>query len=236
MGAAGSRVRRWYSSQPEMVRRLMLLQIVAWLLMVVLRLYESGLHDQVVGMVALVPGESLLSRGWTLLTYPLVHSATDMFGALIDVALLSILGGTFGHRWRSSHFLFFWFFTAVGGGVLHWAAGSYLDPKVFGVPALGSQASNMALLVAFWLVFGERYYRLWGLEKPVKAKWVVGGVFAIQVLFFVAGANHFLALQVGGALLGWLLVTGRWRPGKFGVWLRRLGLKVRGLRRGIRSV
>lgn len=226
----------WYESHVPVVRWLCFLQIALWCGMLVLQLADESLHARVVTWVALNPATFGLRNLWALAVYPFLHAGPDLIGMIVDVVMLSIFGGMFGRRWRrQTHFFFFWMASALFAGGVHLAAGS-LAPGLFGAPALGSQGPVMAFLGAFLLVFGEAQSRVIGIEKPVKGKWVVYVVLGLQSLFFLFERNPLLALELGGFLAGWLMVSGRWRPKKFTAWARRLGTRFRAWRRGFRSL
>ncbi len=230
------RARYWFKGLPQAVRWLFALQLGTWLSLVVVRLADLSLHDQVVSTLGLDGAHLSVQTLWSLLAHWWVHPSTEMLSLIVDLVLLVSLGMLFGHRWRRNHFLVFWFLSALFAALVHIGA-CQLAPNLFGTAmGFGSQGPVMALLAAFWLVFGEQRFRLWGIENPVKGKWVVLGVVVIQIFFFVLERNPFLAQQAGGLLAGWLLVTGRWRPARLGIWFKSLARRIRARRRGFRTV
>lgn len=230
------RIYHWFKVLPQAVRWLLLTQATLWLLAVVLRLTDALLHDRVLALLVLDGTEPSFHWLWVWGTSSLVRPATDMLGLVVDLVLLVSLGRLFGHRWRRNHFLVFWATAVLVSSWVHVAA-CQLAPLIFGIrPAFGSQGPIMALLAAFGLVFGEHRFQIWGIERPVKGLWVVLAVIGFQLLFFVLDRNSQFALQVGGLLAGWLLVTGRWRPERMSAWLRGWMRRLKARRRGIRPV
>lgn len=230
------RLRYWFLGLPQAVRWLFALQMGLWLVAVALRLYDAALHDAVLATLVLdgtAPGVQWI---WAWLTSSVVHPATDMFGLAVNLLLLVSLGRLFGHRWRRNHFLVFWLVSVLVSSWVHVGA-CHLAPQLFGIRAVfGSQGPLMALLAAFWLVFGQHRFQIWGIERPAKGQWVVLAVLGFQLLFFVLERNPSFALQLGGLAAGWLLVTGRWRPERLSAWLKGLMRRFKAWRRGIRPV
>ncbi|MBM4371841.1 MAG: rhomboid family intramembrane serine protease [Deltaproteobacteria bacterium] len=214
MGAWHRLVQSW-RRLPRVIRVLLALQAVSWALLLPL---SSGFSERALLLLGLSTAGLREGHVWQLLTHPVVHAPADFFGLLFDGMLLWVLGSVFARRWRVSHFLFFLAACSLAGagtGLLAHAA----SPGAFMAVLTGMDAAVRGLFMAFHLVFGGEYVRLIGLAQPVRARWVLYVVVALDVLFFVAGSNPDLGVQVGGLLAGWLLVTGRWRPRKLRTWI-----------------
>ena len=97
-------------------RRIILIALVAYLVMLVLSIVLIDFAKLMVGLLALSPIKALPHQPWQFITYPFVG------GGLISVlfALLTIwfFGSTLederGHRWMGEYFLV----TTIGGGLV----------------------------------------------------------------------------------------------------------------------
>ncbi len=210
----GARLKASFLALPMLVRVLLILQAALYLVVVIAG--DLPLLDYVVLSARAVSSGHV----WVVLTHLPFHARPDAFGALFDLAILWSLGGIFARRWRPTHFLFFYVAAGVVGGLLHAGAG-VLWPSTLAVPYLGSHASSFALLVAFWVVFGETPVSVFG-SPPFKGKWVFFCLAALEALLFLTGNNPIFFVQAGGMLAGWLMLTGRWRPRKLKTWLQEL--------------
>jgi len=205
-----TRLRNSFNGLPRAVRILILVQGGLYLLMLILGKSASGTTLR--EFLALQPARVMAGRVWTLVTYIPFHAGPDAFGAIFNLAVLWSLGGTFGHRWRETHFLFFYFVGGIGAGLVDVLL-FLLFPETFHHAILGSSGSSFALFVAFWLIFGESLVSMFG-SPPFRGKWVFFGLFGLEMLFFATGSNAHFGVQVGGVVTGWLMVSGRWRPRK----------------------
>jgi len=205
-----------WKTLPRVIQILVAIQVAVWVLLLPL---PTEITNKVLLAVGFSPQLFLQGRIWQLFTHPFIHAPRDLFGLIFDVLLIWILGRMFALRWRKNHFLFFLGACAVGGalfgGVAVWAW-----PETFSPLITGMRAPVLGLFVAFHLVYGKERIRLMGLSDPIQAKWILYVVVGMDVLFFITGSNPDFAVQMGGLLTGWLLVTGRWRPKKLRNWLK----------------
>ena len=217
------RILHSWRTLPRVLQVIIGIQIVAWLLMLPL---GQELVARVLLAVGFSPPLFLSGSVWQLVTYPFVHAPVDFFGLIFDVFLLWVLGGLFVRRWRQSHFLFF-LGACAAAGALTGGLAAWLWPNSFAPVLSGMDAPVLGLFVAFHLVFGDERVRLMGLSEPIQARWILYVVLGMDVLFFITGSNPDFGAQIGGLLMGWLLVTGRWRPGKLRRWLEKKSTDVR---------
>jgi len=172
--------------------------------------------------LAYKPSDALSGRVWTLLTSVPFHFANEPMSVLFDIAILWTLGGMFAHRWSQTHFLFFYLAGGVGGGVLHFLL-YLLFPEQLSFAVLGASGASFALFAAFWLIFGESAVSVFG-SSPFKGKYLFFALFGLEALFFFTGTNTHFPAEVGGVVIGWFLVTGRWRPAKAAAYFSSLTL------------
>lgn len=209
-GSLWERIKSSFRGLPKVVRILIWTQGIAYLLL--LMLGDSAEARFVNESLAFNPSALLSGHVWTLFTSLLFHAADEPLVVLFDIAVLWSLGGIFGHRWRQSHFLFFYIAGGVGGAFLHLLL-FLLFPDRFASRVLGASGCSFALFTAFWLIFGESPVSVFG-SPPFKGKYLFYTFLGLETLSFFAGMNLHFPAEIGGVATGWLLVTGRWRPAK----------------------
>lgn len=219
MGAPGGgnamfkRLKDSFVHLPRPVQGLILLETGLYLVALVMG--ERG--RELLGWVAFVPSAALELQLWRLATYWPFHVGSDPLGLIFDIVILWSIGGIFSRRWRPNHFLFFFVMGCIGAAGVDLLLYLVL-PGAFGAPQWGSSGGSFALFVAFYLIFGDSLVSVFG-SAPMKGKWVFLAIAGLQLVFFLAKVNPAFGIQLGGALTGWLLVTGRWRPQKLRTWL-----------------
>jgi len=213
------RVLNSWRGLPRVLQVLIGIQVVAWVALLPL---PKELVTRILLTVGFSPPLFVQGYLWQLVTHPFLHAPADFFGLIFDVLLLWVLGGIFARRWRRNHFLFF-IGVCAAAGALTGSLASWVWPDHFSPLLAGMDAAVLGLFVAFHMVFGDEYVRLMGLSDPIRARWILYVVLGMNVLFFLTGSNPDLGAQVGGLLAGWLMVTGRWRPGKMQRWLEKKG-------------
>ncbi len=144
---------------------------------------------------------------WQLVTYMFLHGG--VFHLLFNLFTLWMFGGEVEDTLGTRQFVRFYFLTGVGGAVFYllFRSGST-------VPVIGASAAIYGVLVAFAVLFPHRIVTLLlFLVIPVNLKaWQLAAVFVgISVLFGVTGTADGVAhlAHLGGALVGYLLLTGR---------------------------
>lgn len=156
---------------------------------------------------------------WRLATY--AFSCLSTMGLLLSCLSLYMLGGFHERRWGSAVFLRFWALTTVGGAALALLLQPLLNALLpmadLGV-ASGPIAAFDAMLVA--LAINTPDVRvLWGFVLPIAARQLVWMGLGLELIGgLMSGTVGDLSVRIGGALMGWLLCTGRWRPSR---WRRR---------------
>lgn len=178
------------------------------LLVVHTRLGEGPL-GLVLAHAMLDPAALLRLELWQLVTYQLMHDPRDPLHLLFNLLVLYSFGGLFERRWGTAAFLRFLGVSGVGAGVVGALAG-LVAPSLFGGPIVGLSGALAALVMAFGLIFPEQRVQVWFVAS-VPARQLVWALAAIDLIVFLTGARIAIAVHAGGYLMGWLLVTGRWR-------------------------
>ena len=168
---------------------------------------------------------------WRLVTYLFLHGG--FFHVIFNLFALWMFGADLERLWGGKKFLFYFFLTGIGAGLL-----DVLVQPFSPTPTIGCSGAVYGLRLAFGLTFPERPILLW-LIIPIKAKWFV---LLMGLIEFVAewsnpasGVSH--VAHLGGMLFGLAYLRGggltlrlvlryqEWRRGrlrrKFEVYMRK---------------
>lgn len=149
---------------------------------------------------ALWPIGSGLFYPWQLITYMFLHAS---FGHVIfNLFALWIFGQSIENFWGTNRFVIYYFLTGMGAALLHmWIGGG-------GAPTVGASGAVYGILLAFGMMFPDRYIMLLIPPIPIKAKYFVL-IFGVIELFSGvmrpnSGVAHFAHL--GGMVVGYILI------------------------------
>lgn len=149
----------------------------------------------------------LLLQPWSIVTYMFVHDG--FLHLFFNMLVLFFFGPVLEDRWGSREFLKFYLLCGVGAALL-----SFLLP---GAGIVGASGAIYGLMVAFAMYWPESPIHLYGIF-PIKAKWLVGGLVALSVLFALSGGQPGLAhlAHLGGALTAFLYLKSPMAPAAWG--------------------
>jgi membrane associated rhomboid family serine protease len=160
----------------------------------------------------------VLTQPWGAFTYMFLHG--DLMHLLVNMLVLFFFGPPLEARWGSSAFIKFYFVCGLGGVALSF---------VFASSAwiVGASAAIYGLMLAFAMNWPEAPIYIWGIF-PVKAKWLVGALFAVSLMSAFGGGGGNIAhfAHLGGIITGFLYLKSDWRPGEVRRG-RRTGIRVR---------
>ena len=139
-----------------------------------------------------------------------MHLLVNMFG-------LWMFGSLVEKVWGPKRFLIFYLVCGLGAALfeqgIFWYESRFMDPIIFQQDlvsvSLGASGAIMGVLAAFGYLFPNSQMMIIPIPVPVKAKWVVLGIIAIDFFSGVsrsAGDNVAHFAHVGGALTGFLIV------------------------------
>lgn len=198
-------------------------QGLKWLLIAnvavfVLEVLVAGLtrSDAILLFFGLRPA-TVIERGWVWqpLTYMFLHAG--LFHLLFNMFVLWMFGMEIEHLWGRNEFLKYYFVCGLGAAALSFVFSwdSYV---------VGASGAVLGVLLAFGLLFPDRYIYLWFLI-PIRAKYLVAGIAGLQILYLIAGTTGGIAYaaHLGGMAAGWLYLT--W--GRGGAPLERLAARWR---------
>jgi membrane associated rhomboid family serine protease len=169
---------------------------------------------------------------WRLVTYAFIKTANP-FALLFSAAILWLFGCAYEKSWGSRDFVRFFFASSIGAAILCIPlsiACNWLLPFDDLARAEGPDAVIDAMLVALAMNAPDASV-MFGFILPVRAKSLVGLLLGMQVISGIMTGAATLGMTLGGMIMGWLLVSGAWRPR---VWLDRLRLwRMRRRRHGL---
>jgi len=174
--------------------------------------FVDGVYDELaLTPTAVVPGLHL----WQVATYAWLHQLEGLTHILFNTLALYFLGPALERRWGGRGFLKFYVLTGIFAGAFSVLVGGLLGGR-WDAPIIGASGALFALLAAYSLLFPNAQILLF-FVIPVPSRWIIWVAIAADLLFFIAnpGGNVAIQTHMGGALAGWLLVTGNWRPGIF---------------------
>jgi len=168
---------------------------------------------------------------WQLVTYMFLHGS--FWHILMNMFILWMFGAELERTWGSREFARFYFMAGVGAGIFNvalaavmplivnallpsfpnWLALQHLGavlPQMQSVPIIGASGAIYGILVAYAMLFPDRYVYVYFLF-PVKVKYLVAFMVAIEFFstYQADGVAHFAHL--GGALIGFLYLRYSWR-------------------------
>ena len=143
---------------------------------------------------------------WQPLTYMFMHA--NFSHIFFNMFNLWMFGAAMENFWGTKRFLVYYLACGIGAGILY----SFIPGLHITV---GASAAVYGLLLAFGMTFPNEYIYLYFL-MPIKTKWFIAGMIAIEILqgvfYSYDGVAHFAHL--GGMLIGFLLILW-WRKHPF---------------------
>ncbi|RME27332.1 MAG: rhomboid family intramembrane serine protease, partial [Deltaproteobacteria bacterium] len=219
------------------VKWLLVANGVAYLLELIVGRLPGGL-EFIYSELAISLPQVLKGRIWQLVTYMFLHDPTGLSHILWNMLLLWMFGTPLEMFWGMKGFLKFYFITGVGAAVVVLLSG-LMFPGQAAIPTLGASGALYALLVAYGFNYPNSVVYLFGLF-PIKGKHLVMLFVGLGLLqcFTLSASNVSVAAHLGGMLMGFLLVTGTWRPSKALYQFRMLmaRMRYRRLKRKMRVV
>jgi len=164
--------------------------------------------------LALSVGAVVSGKVWTLFTYGWLHDVDTAMHIVLNMVVVWFLAPPLERRMGGRRFLRFWCVTVLGGGLLCFLAGLFSDAQA---TTVGASAGAVALVGAWSWLYPERKLLLM-FVLPIKARWLVYGVVAVDVVIGLVGSDVAVWAHFGGLLAAWLFLNGWTSPEK--LWLR----------------
>ena len=153
---------------------------------------------------------------WQLITYQFMHA--NFWHLFFNMFFgLWMFGMEVEHMWGSRKFLTFYLICGVVAGLAQLILSPILDPAsqyiihpmtgevVGGIPTVGASGAVYGVLLAFGMLFPDRYIFLYFLV-PVKAKYFVAGLIVLGVVSVGDSSTVAHFAHLGGALAGYLYI------------------------------
>lgn len=146
---------------------------------------------------------------WQLLTYQFMHA--NFTHLLYNMFGLWMFGMEVEHVWGSRRFLGFYLLCGVAAGISQLILAPLLEPTSVisvtgaGIPTVGASGAVYAVLVAFAMLFPDRYIYLYFL-LPIKAKYFIFGMVALGVMSIGGESAVANLAHLGGAAAGFVYV------------------------------
>ena len=156
---------------------------------------------------------------WQVITYQFMHAG--FWHLLFNMFFgLWMFGPEIEHLWGPRRFLVFYLTCGTVAGIFQLVLGPVFEPGRASV-VVGASGSIFGVLVAFAMMFPDRYIYLWFLI-PVKVKYFVMFIIAMGV-FAIGGTSQVANLaHLGGAFAGYVYMLALRRGGAWGGAFRRV--------------
>jgi membrane associated rhomboid family serine protease len=194
-----------------------LLQMIAEMLFVPFMLWPIGEF-----LLGYIQGERITVGflPWQLVSYGFLHGG---FAHLFfNMFALVMFGSEIERLWGSRRFAIYYFTCLVGAGVVQLVVATMaVQGGAQPYPTVGASGGMFGLLLAFGMMFPHRQVMLLIPPIPMKARTLVIGYGALELLMGITRSNSGIAhfAHLGGMAFGFLLIQ-YWR-GRWPFWRRR---------------
>ncbi|HEY0733208.1 MAG TPA: rhomboid family intramembrane serine protease [Chitinophagaceae bacterium] len=158
----------------------------------------------ITGLLAMWPIGHELFSPYQIATHMFTHGG--FMHIIFNMFALWMFGRVLENVWGPKRFLLFYLLSGIG------AAAAHLGMQLFfgdGAPAVGASGAIMGIFAAFAYLFPNTELFIMFIPFPVKAKWAVLGLAAIDLFGGFArfsGDNIAHFAHLGGAITGFIIV------------------------------
>jgi membrane associated rhomboid family serine protease len=138
---------------------------------------------------------------WQLITYQFMHGG--FMHILLNMFALWMFGIEIENMWGSKKFLIYYLMCGVAAGI-----SQLIFPPLFNelsAPTIGASGAIFGVLIAFGMVFPNRYIFLY-FFIPIKAKYLILGYILLELYSVPQGGNVAHLAHLGGALAGFIYI------------------------------
>ena len=160
--------------------------------------FLDGTEGKVTTLLALWPLKSGMFSPYQLVTHMFTHGGIGHI--LFNMFALWSFGSMLERVWGPKRFLIFYLACGLAAGV----AQLFLSDS----PAVGASGAIMGLLAAFAYLFPNTQLIIFPVPVPVKAKWAIMVIAAIDLFggVYPTGSNIAHFAHLGGLVMGLILV------------------------------
>jgi len=207
------------SSTPPVTLNLIILNVVVFFAQQMMD-REGGLG--LTGKLMLYPVTDPHFSPYQLVTHMFAHA--NFTHILFNMFALWMFGRILETFWGPKRFFIFYFASGLGAAALHLgveylryrhavdlanagdvAAGQAIVDQMG--PALGASGAVMGVFAAFAYLFPNTELYMWFIPIPLKAKWVVSGLIALDLFGGFSNTDNVAHwAHLGGALVGFIIV------------------------------
>ena len=159
----------------------------------------DGPEEVISRKIALFPYRSAEFEPYQLVTHMFAHGG--FFHLFFNMFVLWMFGALLEKAWGPKKFLIFYMACGLAAGKAHLALEN--------VPAVGASGAIMGLFAAFAYLFPNTQLIIFPIPVPVKAKYAVAIMAAIDLfggVYPAAGGNIAHFAHLGGLVMGFILV------------------------------
>jgi rhomboid family protein len=208
-----------FSFFPPVIKNLIIINVIVFVIQTLGGGINTGngltLSDLITKYFALIPLSGLpLTNGlgqvvvhwsfypWQLISYQFMHGGIAHI--FFNMFALWMFGIEIENIWGSRKFLIFYLMCGVVAGIFQ-----LVLPPLFGealAPTIGASGAIFGVLVAFGMMFPNRYIFLY-FFIPIKAKYLITGFILMEMFFIDQGGGNIAHLaHLGGALAGFIYI------------------------------
>jgi len=206
-----------YSVFPKVIKNLLIINAAVFILQMIGEriVVSSGftLSELIMKYFSLIPVNGIVAGTmggepivwhfypWQLITYQFMHGG--FYHIFFNMLVLWMFGMEIENIWGAKKFLTFYLICGVAAGLSQ----LFIAP-LFSTPAptIGASGAIFGVMIAFALMFPDRYIFLWFL-LPIKAKYLIGFLFVLEI-FWIGNAGSDVAhlAHLGGAVAGFIYI------------------------------
>ncbi|HWQ27329.1 MAG TPA: rhomboid family intramembrane serine protease [Chlorobaculum sp.] len=207
-----------FQVMPPAIKTIIIANVVVFLFQ------NTPIGQMLTALGALWPVASLNPEGysfhfWQPFTYMFMHGGmTHLF---FNMFALWIFGAEIENYWGTKHFTTYYLVCGIGAAAINLLA-TVGDPY----PTVGASGAIYGVLLAFGMMFPERYIFLYFLF-PVKAKYFVAGYALIEFISGLgsrgmgSGSNIAHFAHLGGMLVGFIYIIVKRNEWSISQWFRK---------------
>ena len=195
----GYSVKRGFASMPDALRAIIALNAIVFVAEFVFYAFFRidltnylGLNTDIIVTV---------TQPWRIVTYMFLHSMGNLFHFIFNMLWLWWMGRPVEERLGPRSFLTIYFGAGLVGALVDVALSLAANPTL----VIGASGAVFGVMVAFAMLFPRTPIMLF-LLPPIEARYVVGGLIALDILFLNSGGQVARLVHLGGALGGFLLM------------------------------